>query len=75
MNIHDYCTDLLAANSDDTVEDCCDALCDYIVADAEDLTQADADEAITTVRMIDRDENYHAAHVRDAIRDNTELTV
>ena len=61
--------DLLAAQSDDTLEDACNALCDYIsyIGDANLDTTVRA--TMLAARTIDNNESYHAAHIRDAFRD------
>ena len=48
----------------------CDRLCDYIVAG--DLTYLQALRAFYLARNGDSTESYHAAHIRNAIRDNFE---
>lgn len=67
----DLILDLAAANTDDMIQDCCDALCEYITIEGHQLTRAETILAMHTARRRDNDENYHAEHVRDALRNNT----
>jgi phenylalanine-4-hydroxylase len=48
----------------------CDHICDYIVKG--ELTEQQALRAFGIALQSDPTESYHAAHIRDAIRDNFE---
>lgn len=63
--------DLLAADSDDTLQDACDELCDYIAnIDTNIFTQLEVNATMAAAHAIDNNESYHAAHIRDTFRDN-----
>lgn len=47
---------------------------DVIIEVAAELTQEDANSIMSAARSIDPTESDAAAYIRDAIRDNTELT-
>ena len=64
--------DLLAAESDDQLDDACAALCDAFCTTA----MIDIHTARATMRaahISDPTESYHAAHLRDTIRDNFDI--
>lgn len=50
-------------------------LADAIMNRADELTQSEADEIMTLVRMIDPTESNIAAEIRDTIRDNHDVTI
>lgn len=50
-------------------------LADAIMNRADELTQSEADEIMTLVRKIDPTDSNIAAEIRDAIRDNHDVTI
>lgn len=48
---------------------------EYIIAGAHTITAADAERIMLAVRATDPQEAGDAAQIRDALRDNTELTI
>lgn len=60
--------DLLAATDDHYLTTCCDELCDFITnIDTNIFSLNDAIATIAAATLID---STHAAHIRDAFRDN-----
>lgn len=60
--------DLLAASSDDTLDDACAAICDAL-ATTETIDTHTATALMRAAHLHDPDESFHAAHIRDTIRD------
>ena len=69
MTIATDLLDLLAADTDDTLDDACAALCDTL-ASAPELIDAPTHRALMRAAdAIDPTASTHAAHIRDTIRD------
>lgn len=51
----------------------CDFACNMIIRYADDLTPARAHLIMTLAHLIDPRESFHAAHIRDTLRDNTDF--
>ena len=61
--------DFACANSDDTLDDACNDLADAI-ANCESMPPAMHDAILAAATRIDPTMTFHAAHIRDALRDN-----
>lgn len=61
-------TDLIRNFLRDPSEANCDALCDFLIDYP--LTQGEAHSIMHVARGMDPTESFHAAHIRDTIRDN-----
>ena len=74
-DISDSIIDLLAATTDDAIDDSARALYDAIIDNADAITMPLATAILSAARISDPTDSYIAAILRDAIRDNTDLTI
>lgn len=65
--------DFLACDSDDMLDDICASLTDDIIPSLPNIDQSTARAIMRAAHAIDPAFAFHAAHLRDAIRDNSDL--